>query len=164
MADRSNTYYAATGASIGYGAQIKMGNGGSPETFESIFGVKSITMGTTEVADSDRTHLRSLNAHKEHAPGMLDTSAITFSGVYVPTEDSLSTAGGGTGPFAAGGLPTLVAARGIHNFKVTLPLGSPEPEVDVTGYLTGFSLSEVNAEGVIEYSCGIMPTQAITLP
>jgi hypothetical protein len=165
MADRTDTYYAADGAAIGYGAQILMGEGdASPETFEAIYGVRSIAMGQTEVADTDRTHLRSLNAHKEHVPGMLDTSALSFTGVYKHDEDSLSTAGGGTGPFASGGLPTLVQARGIHNFIVRLPLGSPEPEVEIRGYLTGFSINEVNTEGLIEYTCGIMPTEAMTLP
>ena len=162
--NRSDTFYAAEGAAIGYGAQIKMGDGASPEVFEAIFGVDTITMGQTEVADTVRTHLRSPDAHQEHQPGMLDTSAITFGGIYKPTEWSLTAAGGGTGAFATGGLPTLVKARGIHNFQVTLPFGSPEPTVTVRGYLQGFSLADVNAEGVIKYTCGIMPTEAYDLP
>lgn len=164
MADRTGTFYNAEGGKIGYGAQVLIGNGASPETFEAIFGVRSITMGQTEVADTNRSHLRSPDSHHEHEPGMLDTSAITFTGIYKHDEDSLSAAGGGSGPFAAGGLPTLVPLRGIHNFIIRLPFGSPEPEVEVRGYLTGFSLNTIELENIIEYSCGIMPTQKYVMP
>jgi len=164
MSDRSDTFYAAEGGTIGYGAQIKMGDGASPEVFEAISGVDTITMGETSVADVVLTHLRSLNSHHEHAPGMLDTSALSFGGIYRPTEWSLSTAGGGSGAFASGGLPYHAQQRGIHNFVIVLPFGSPEPEVEIRGYLTGFSLEEVNTEGVIRFNCGLMPTQAMVLP
>ena len=45
MANRTDTYYAATGAIHGYGAQLMVGDGASPETFEAIAGVVSITPG-----------------------------------------------------------------------------------------------------------------------
>lgn len=162
MADRTNTTYAATEGTIGYLGQVLMGDGASPEVFEAIAYVRSVTFGETSVADVNRTHLRSPDAHHEHAPGMLDSSAITIRGIYAPNEQSLSTAGGGTGPFASGGLPYLVKQRGTHNFVVRHPNGTDE--VEVTGYLTGFSLSELAAENVIEYTTGIMPTQAYVLP
>jgi len=162
MADRTGTFYSADEGTIGYKTQVLIGDGTSPEVFEAIAGVRSVTFGETTVADVDRTHLRSPNSHKEHTPGMLDSSAIQIRGIYLPSEDSLSTAGGGSGVFASGGLPTLVIARGTHNFVVRLPDGVSE--VEITGYLTGFSLSEASAEAVIEYTCGIMPTQAFVLP
>jgi hypothetical protein len=162
--DRTDTNYAAEGGTIGYGAQFKVGDGASPEVFAAIFGVDTITMGETSVADVVLTHLRSLNAHHEHAPGMLDTSALSLGGIYKPDEWSLSTTGGGSGAFAAGGLPYLAQQRGIHNVAISLPFGSPEPEVSIRGYFTGFSLEEVNTEGVIRWVCGFMPTQAMVLP
>ena len=164
MADRSDTFYAAEGGSIGYGAQVKLGNGASPETFESIFGVRSIALGDTAIEDVDLTHLRSLNSHREHAPGMMDTSAFTITGIYKPDEDSLSTAGGGTGPFASGGLPYLRNQRGIHNWTISLPFGSPAEEIEFRGYISGFSLSEIGQDNVIEYTLMIQPTQAFALP
>lgn len=162
--DLTGQFYPAAEGSIGYGAQVLMGDGASPETFEAIAGVRSITFGETSVADVRRTHLRSLDAHHEHAPGMLDSSAIEVRGIYLPSEDSLATAGGGSGPFASGGLPYLVKQRGTHNFVVRLPIGSPGKEVEIRGYLTGFSISELSEENVIEYTFGIMPQQAFTLP
>jgi len=164
MADVTDTTYAASGGTIGYQAQFKVGDGASPETFEAIYGVDTITMGETSVADVVRTHLRSPNAHHEHAPGMLDTSALSIGGIYDPAQDSLSTAGGGSGSFATGGLPYLAQQRGTHNVIITLPFGSPEPEVEITGYFTGFSLEEINTEGLIRWNCGFMPTQAMVLP
>lgn len=162
--DRTDKYYSAEGGTIGYGAQVLMGDGGSPQEFEAIFGIRTITMGQTTVADTDMTHLRSPDAHREHAPGMLDTTPIEFGGIYKHNEWSLSETGGGSGAFAQGGLPKLSRERGIHDFRVRLPMGSPEAEVDVRGYLTGFSISEINQEGVIEWTCGLMPTQAYRLP
>jgi len=162
MADVTDTTYAASEGSIGYLAQVLVGDGTSPEVFEAVAGVRSVTFGETSVADVDRTHLRSPNSHKEHAPGMLDTSAIQVRGIYLPTADSLSTAGGGSNIFASGGLPYLVQQRGTHNFVISLPQANTE--VEVTGYLTGFSLSELTLEGVIEYTFGIMPQQAMVLP
>lgn len=164
MADRSDTFYAAEGGTIGYKAQFKVGDGASPEVFEAVFGVDTITMGETSVADIVLTHLRSPNAHHEHAPGMLDTSALSVGGIYKPDENSLATAGGGTGTFQGGGLPYLAQQRGIHNVVISLPFGSPEPEVEIRGYFTGFSLEEINTEGVIRWNCGFMPTQAMVLP
>lgn len=160
--DRTDTTYAATEGTIGYLAQVLMGDGASPEVFEAIAGVRSVQFGTTSVADVNRSHLRSPNAHHEHAPGMLDSSAITVRGIYLPSEDSLSTAGGGTNIFQTGGLPYHVQQRQTHNFVIRHPNGTDE--VEVTGYLTGFSLSELSMENVIEYEFGIMPTQAYTLP
>lgn len=162
--DRTDTNYAAEGGTIGYGAQLKIGDGASPEGFDAVFAVDTITMGETSVADVVLTHLRSPNAHHEHAPGMLDTSAISFGGIYKPDEWSLSTQGGGSGAFASGGLPYLAQQRGIHNIVISLPFGSPEPEVTLRGYFTGFSIEEVSTEGVIRYNCGLMPTQAMVLP
>lgn len=162
MADRTNTTYAATEGAIGYLAQVLVGDGASPEVFEAVAGVRSVTFGQTTVADVNRTHLRSPNAHHEHAPGMLDTSAFEVRGIYLPSEQSLSTDGGGSGAFASGGIPYLVQQRGTHNFVVRHPNGTDE--VEITGYFTGFSISELSTENVIEYTFGIMPTQALVLP
>jgi|SRR5690606_3597494 len=164
MADRSDTYYAAEGGFIGYGAQLKLGDGASPEVFEAVFGVRNIQLGDTNIEDVDLTHLRSLNAHREHAPGMMDTDAFTITGVYKPDEDSLSTAGGGTGPFQGGGLPYLRNQRGIHNWIIALPFGSPAEEVAFRGYISGFSLSDLIQDAVVEYTLTIQPTQAFALP
>lgn len=160
--DRTGTYYAATEGEIGYGAQVLVGDGTSPEVFEAVAGVRSITMPETNFADVNRTHLRSPNRHHEHAAGMRDSSEMSVEGVYLKSEVSLTAAGGGTGPFAAGGLPTLSEDGVTRNFKVRLPDGVTE--VDITGYIKGFSLTNIGTEDIIGYKFSIMPSQAITLP
>jgi hypothetical protein len=162
--DRTNTYYAAEGGKIGYGAQLMLGDGASPEGFDAIFGVRNIQLGDTNIEDVDLTHLRSQNAHREHAPGMMDTDVFTITGIYKPDEWSLSTAGGGAGAFASGGLPYLRNQRGIHNWTIALPFGSPAEEVVFRGYISGFSLGDITQDNVIEYTLTIQPTQSFTLP
>lgn len=164
MSDRTETFYAAEGGFIGYGAQLLVGAGDSPETFEAVFGVESITFPKTEFSDTDTTHLRSPNRHHEHRAGMRDTSEITITGIYNPSEQSLSSAGGGTGPFQGGGLPVLAEDGNNRNFIVRLPIGSPAVELPIRGYIKGFSLNDLNTEDVVKYSLSLMPTQAFQLP
>jgi len=161
MSDRTGTFYAAEDSIQGYGAQLEVGNGASPEVFEAVAFIKRVKFAETKTSDVDRTHLRSPNAHKEHAPGMSDSSPLEFEGIYVPTERSLSTAGGGSGAFAAGGLPYLRAQRATHNFKVVTEGGTT---VEVRGYVAGFSIGELQEDGTVMYTGSIQPTQAVDLP
>lgn len=162
--DRTDTDYAAEGSVFGYGTQFLVGDGASPEGFDAVAAVKSISFPATEFADRDTTHLRSLNRHKEHSAGMRDTSAITITGIYMPDEWSHSTAGGGAGAFASGGLPVLAADGELRNFVVRLPHGSPEVEVEIRGYIAAFHLNDVDTETTVEYTLTIQPSQAFTLP
>ena len=45
MSDRTDSFYAAESAVHGYGAQIEVGDGASPEAFEAIAGVTNIKPG-----------------------------------------------------------------------------------------------------------------------
>ncbi len=163
MSNRTGTFYAAEGAIIGYGAQVLIGNGASPEVFEAVAGVKTITMPETAFSDTDKTHLRSLNRHKEHAPGMRDSSELSAEGQYIFGEQSLTAAGGGSGPFIAGGLPTLSEDGVIRNVIVRFA-DDDTSEVTIRGYIKGFSLTNVGTEEVVGYKFSVMPTQAIELP
>jgi len=163
MPERVGTTYAAESGFIGFGTQFLVGEGDSPETFSAVAGVESITFGETKFADVDTTHLRSPNRHHEHRSGIRDTSEFTVTGIYMPDEWSLSAAGGGTGAFQNGGMPTLAEDGEARNFIVRFPT-SPETDVEIRGYITGFSLSEVGSEDVVKYTFGIMPTQAFDLP
>lgn len=162
--DRTGLFYSAEEGFIGYGAQVLIGNGASPEQFEAVAGVKSVTMPETMFADTDLTHLRSPNRHKEHKAGMRDSTEMSVEGIYLPSEDSLTSTGGGTGAFQNGGLPTLAEDGVNRNVVVRLPTGSPELEVEIRGYIKGFSLTNVGTEEVVGYKFSVMPAQAITLP
>lgn len=161
MADVTGTFYAASDSITGYEAQIEVGDGASPEVFEAIAFVKRIKFGETKTSDVDRTHLRSPNAHKEHAPGMRDTSPFEIEGPYSPTAQSLITAGGGSGIFATGGLPYLAEQRTTHNFKVVTKGGTT---IEFRAYVAGFSLGELQEDGTVMYTAQFQPTQAVDLP
>lgn len=158
MSDRTSTYYAAEGAIHGYGAQLLVGDGASPESFEAIAFIKSITPGSMDTDDLDRTHLRSPDAHKEHAAGMRDSGAFAVEGIWVPDEQSLSNAGGGSGPFASGGIVALWRGRANHNFKIVLPDGTTE--WPFRGYIKKFQPGQIGTTEVIPFSAEFQPTQA----
>lgn len=161
--DRTGTFYAAEGAIIGYGAQVLVGNGASPEVFEAVAGVKSVTLPETMFNDVIRTHLRSLNRHQEHMAGIRDSSEMSVEGIYIPGEPSLVTAGGGTGPFMTGGLPTLSEDGVDRNFIVRLAdIGTSE--VEIRGYIKGFSLTNLETENPLGFKFSVQPGQAVVLP
>lgn len=161
MADRTDTFYAAEGAIHGYGAQLMVGNGASPETFEAIATVTSITPGAMNTEDIDRTHLRSPDAHREHMPGMRDSAAFTVQGIWLPTEQSQSNAGGGSGAFASGGLVALWRGRLTHNFKIALFAdGSPSIEWPFRGYVSQFQPGEIGVADKINFTASFQPTEA----
>lgn len=164
MSNRTGLFYSAEEGFIGYGAQLLVGNGASPEVFEAVAGVTSIAMPETMFADVDITHLRSPNRHKEHKAGMRDSTEMGVEGTYLPSEWSLLAAGGGSGAFASGGLPTLSEDGINRNFIVRLPTGSPELEVACRGYIKGFSLTNIGTEEKVGYKFAVMPAQAIELP
>jgi hypothetical protein len=162
MADRTDTFYAATGAIHGYGAQLMKGNGASPtETFEAIAAVTSITPGAMTTADINRTHLRSPDAHHEHMPGLRDSGAFTAQLVWLPHEQSQSNAGGGSGSFTNGGLIEDWRNRTTHNWKIVLYAdGSPSIDWPFTGYVSQFQPGEIGVNDKINASVSFQPTQA----
>ena len=157
MADRTNTYYAAEGAIHGYSSQLMVGNGASPETFEAIAGVVSITPGEMSTADIKRTHLRSPDAHEEHMAGLRDSGAFTVEGIWLPTEQSQSNAGGGSGSFTSGGLVALWRGRATHNFKIVLPDATEWP---FRGYISKFQPGSISGDDKVNFTAAFQPTEA----
>lgn len=163
MSDRTDTFYAGADAAIhGYGAQLLVGSGGeSPEDFEAIAFVRSITPGAMETNDLDVGHLRSPDAHNEHAPGLRDSGAFTVTGMWVPTEQSHSNAGGGSVAFASGGLVALWRTRAIRNFKVVLfQDGSPGTEWPFRGYVRRFQPGEISNGAIVNFTAEFQPVRA----
>lgn len=156
-------YSVADDAIAGYGAQLEIGDGASPEVFEAIAAVTRIVPGAQSSSDVRTTHLRSSNRHEEHRAGMRDTSPFTVEGTYTPTHRSHSTTGGGSGPFASGGLPYLAAQGTNHNFKIVCN-DSNTTTVTFRAYVATFSIGEINKDGVIPFTCTMQPTEAPVLP
>jgi len=160
MSNRTDTFYAIDEAIHGYGAQLLVGNGASPEVFEAIAGLTKITPGAMETDDIMRTHLRSPDAHKEHQPGLRDSGAFTAECRWLPKEQSQSNAGGGTGAFQNGGLIAMWRARTTHNFKIVLNDGSPATEWPFRGYVKQFQPGEIGPDDVINATVSFQPTEA----
>lgn len=155
--DRTDTFYAAEGAIHGLGTQIQVGDGTSPEVFESVAGVISITPGDMKTRPIDRSHLASPDSHDETMPGRRSSGAFTIRGIWLPDEQSQSNAGGGAGPFASGGLVALWRARTTHNFRIKLPDGTLWP---FRGYVSGFQPGEIGLDDKIDFTAEFTPTQA----
>jgi hypothetical protein len=160
MPDRTNTFFAAEDAIHGYGAQLMIGDGGTPEAFEAVAAVTTITPGEMLTEDIDRTHLRGPDAHKEHMLCMRDSGAFELEGIWHPEEQSQSNAGGGSGAFASGGVIALWRARSIHNMKIVLNDESPATEWPFRGYISQFQPGEIGVDDKINFTMGIQPTEA----
>ena len=160
MSNVTDTYYALDAAIQGYGAQIMVGDGASPESFEAIAAVTSITPGEMSTADILRTHLRSPARHQEHAPGLRDSGAFELRGKWLPNHESQSNQGGGSGSFAAGGLIKLWRTAEIKNFQIVLGDGSPGTVWPFRGYVAGFQPGEIVGENNIDFLARIQPTEA----
>ncbi len=161
MADVTDTFYPVSDDSIhGYGAQLMVGDDTSPEQFESIAAVVSITFGAMETADIDTTHLRSPDAHREHRAGIRNSGAFTVAGVWLPNSQSQSNSGGGSGAFQEGGLIALWRGRANHNFKIVLNDGSPGTAFVFRGYVSQFQPGVIGVDDKIDFTASFMPTQA----
>jgi len=158
MADRTDTFYAAD-AIHGYGAQLEVGDGTSPEVFEAIAQILSITPGEMTTAVIDKTHLRSPEAHREKLAGIRDSGPFTLQGTWAPAEQSQSNAGGGTGAFASGGLVAMWRNRTEHNFKIVLNDGSPATEWPFRGVVTRFQPGEIGIDDKINFTAEVTPLQ-----
>lgn len=157
MADVTNTFYAAEGGFHGYGSQLLVGNGASPETFEAIAEVSSIRFGDMTTQVLDRTHLRSPEAHREKLAGLRDSGPFALSGNWRPTHESQSNAGGGSGSFTTGGLIAMWRTRAERNFKLVLSDGSPGTELPFRGVVTKFQPGEIGPDGKVDFTAEVTP-------
>jgi Lambda phage tail tube protein, TTP len=158
MADLTNTFYEGD-AFHGYGSQLFVGNGASPETFEAVADVISITPGTLTTAVIEKTHLRSLNAHREKLAGLRDSEAFTVMCNWRPDHESQSRLGGGVGSFTAGGLLAINISREERNYKIVLSDGSPATEWPFRGICTGFTPGEIGPDNKVELTLEFTPVR-----
>src|SRR5262245_20249892 len=157
MANLTDTYYAAEGGFHGYGSQLLVGNGASPETFEAIAEVSSIQFGDMTTAVLERTHLRSPEAHREKLAGLRDSGPFAISGNWRPTHESQSNAGGGSGSFVSGGLIAMWRTRVTKNFILRLSDGSPGTELPFRAFVSKFQPGEIGPHGKVDFSAEMPP-------
>lgn len=154
----TDQFYAAQGSFHGYGTQLMVGDGASPEGFNAVAEVNSITFGDMSTAVFERTHLRSPGAHKEKLAGLRDSGAFSMKCNWRPKHGSQNNAGDATIPaFATGGLLYMWINRLTKNFKIVCSDGSPATEVPFTGVITKFQPGTIGPDGGVDLSLDITP-------
>lgn len=156
MADVTNTFYEGQ-AFHGYGAQLLVGDGASPEGFDAIADVISITPGEMSTAVIEKTHLRSPEAHREKLAGLRDSGPFTIVCNWRPTHESHSNTGGGAGSFASGGLVYLWRTRAEKNWKILINDGSPDTEWPFSGFVSKFQPGEIGPDDKVTCTIEITP-------
>ena len=161
-ANLTNTFYAATGGRNGYGSQLKVGDGASPEVFEALGEVTKITFGDLTTSVLTRTHLRSPDGHHEKLAGIQDSGPFQLEMNWRPTHVSQSNSGGGSGAFASGGLLAMKRARAEHNFiLVYLDTADADTlELPFAGIVTKYQPGEVSVEGSTKLMVEITPVRS----
>lgn len=159
--DVTGEFYPVSDASIdGYGAELQVGDGATPEVFTSFAAVTKITPGGMQTSDVKVTHLRSPDAHEEHKAGIRDSAAFTFEMVWLPASPSQSNAGGGgTAPFATGGLISFWRDRKNRNYQIKFA-DAANTLWPFRGYCSQFQPLEINNGDVVRASAGIQPAKA----
>ncbi len=158
-ADVTDTYYAATAAIVGYGSQMMIGQGdGSPETFVAIPNVQTITPGDMTTGIVEKTHLRSLNRHKEKKATIRDSGPLACVAWWDPAHGAHKESGGdGFDPDYS--LLSLWQDVRVANFKWVLPDEASNLEIIIVGQVTKYQVGQVTTEGIIPVNFDITPLQ-----
>jgi hypothetical protein len=166
MADATTDQFYAGEAIHGYGAQLEVGQGDSPESFVAVADVMSITPGDMTTAVIDKTHLRSPEAHREKLAGIRDSGPFVLKGNWRPKHGTQSNATNTTadGVAAGRGLIALWRNRTEANFKIVLNDvvgGSPAEQLEwpFRGVVTKFQPGEIGVDSKIDFTCEITPLQ-----
>lgn len=156
MSNLTDTYYAGD-AGVGYGTQLEVGDGASPESFEAVADVVSIQPGKMSTATVEKTHLRSPNRHREWLATIRNSEAFTVVANWRPSHESQSQAGGGSGSFVSGGLLKKWINVSEENFQLVIPGVSPSITWPFAGTVTGFQPGSITVDGKLEVTIEITP-------
>jgi len=155
MADVTGTFYE-NDTDIGYGTELMVGQGDSPETFASVKGVVSIKLGKLTNEKIRRTHLRSPNRAHEYTTGLADYDAIQVRVNWDPNHGSQSAAGLTDG-FTGVGMLGLNISQATTNFKAVIPINGSPFEWPFAGKVISFDPPEINNDGLLEATFEIQP-------
>ena len=134
---------------------LQMGDGLTPEGFDTIAEVRtiggpSLTLDTTDVTSHD-----SADAFEEVLPTILRSGTITFELNYLPTDSTHD---------VTDGFLHHLDARTLCNFRLVFPdalLEADRSAIALRGYVTGFSPT-ANHDGALTGSVTIKPTSVVT--
>ena len=129
------------------GMLIKIGNGASPQVFNTISEIKTFSGPTGSAAVIDVTDLSS--SAKEKRMGLADEGQLSFTINYIPdnTQHTL--------------LRTRRASREETNFKMVFTDDSPSTTWSFSAFVTGFAVSGA-VDNVVEANVTLEITGSIT--
>lgn len=137
---------AETLARIGYGTLLKIGNGASPQVFDTIVEVKSIDGFGFTATEVDVTHMESPNGYMERIAGMKDGDTMTVL-TNMTRDESLR-------------LKTRWEAGLNIDFELNFP--STFPDYDFTAAPLGWHARGVTPGGALEIEVTMRISGAIT--
>ncbi len=157
MADTyTDQFYAGEGFH-GYGSQLLVGDGTSPENFDAVAFIKTITPGEMSTAVIDKTHLRSPFAHREKLAGLRDSGPFTIQGFWAPSNGTQNNAGDPTiTSFASGGLLSFWIDRTTRNFRIKCS-DADTTTFPFTGFVSKFQPGEIGTEDAVMFTAEITP-------
>lgn len=111
-----------------FGALLKIGDGGAPESFSAIAEVADIGGPSFELGTEESTHHQSTDGWREFVPTLLDGGEVEFELNFLPADASQG---------YSGGLLDDMVNRVLRNFQLVFP------DVATTtwafgAYVTGF--------------------------
>lgn len=155
--DVTDQFYAGE-AFIGYGAQFKVGQGDSPETFVAVPDIESITMGDMTTGVVDKTHLRSPGRHREKLATLRDSGPIVLAGNYRPSHGA-HMQNGGDGFDAAHSLLSLWRNVTENNFEIEMPEAVGSTVLPLRGVVTRYQIGNLTLDGKVPFTCEVTPLQ-----
>ena len=135
------------------GTLLQVGNGASPEIFNSVANIGDITGPSTQVAVVDVTaHTSGSVPFRQKLPTLIDPGVITFPVYLVPSSGGPTGAGTYMGHNYAAGLGRLLINRGLtpgvpYNWKIIYPDGLSTFD-EFQGFLTKYA-RDMKVAGVI---------------
>ena len=139
---------ARTKAKIGLGSQLKIGNGGSPETFAAITELKSHGFDAmNEVQDA--TNLDSDSGAAEYVGGILKYGPITGSGNFNADASQM-------------GAYTDLAAGTVRNFQTAL-LSNTNKTISFAAIINKWAIKVPSPGGIMTVDFSLQVTGAVTI-
>jgi hypothetical protein len=121
----------SSGAKRAIGTKLKLGNGGSPESFAAVPEITSLSLGGTKVDIIDTTNMDSPAdavtglIFREKLGGLADGGEVSFSMNFLPTSTAQ--------------IAFRAAIDGLlHNFQIVLPAGAGGGTFSFAGFVSGF--------------------------
>lgn len=139
-------------ATSSFGTLLKIGNGGTSETFSTIAEVKDIKGPALKLNTAEVSNHSSTDGWKEHIGTLLEGGEITCDINWLPADATHS--------FGAGLVKDMVG-RTKRNFQIVFPSASPTTWA-FTALVTGFAPT-ANVDGALTAALTLMVTGKPTL-